>query len=283
MTKVRPRPEFPPPEPLPNQVPAREGCAQTAKGFWQVLRIVNRTLLPRLLSFGGPDGGLDLEVADRCVLVAPRHGTGYLLTEQLKQDAPRAHAILFRGRPALSKEGETLGAHRQVLLKHTVATLIDLAGRTVLTHRVHALPTARAKAPVTFSVPELLAEASSQLCPAVPGPVQAFFDRIGASAAEAWMFGEAAWPIVVPEALDDLERVGGMMAWARLVSTWRQRTEGALPGPSLLVLTPHPAGRDVWSAAVDGRRQALVRVDGAKLGTVFATWKRAMEATVRGS
>jgi hypothetical protein len=114
------------------------------EGLRQVLRMIERTILPRTIHLRTANGQLQIEVSAQRLLLCPRSSNGaFLLDSELHREAPEAWEVLRRGDQTVRASLEVLQSARGPLLRHCARALAKLtAGIVVVEHIVQAQKTA---------------------------------------------------------------------------------------------------------------------------------------------
>jgi hypothetical protein len=285
-------------------------------GLRQVLRTIERSILPRTINLRTASGQLQIEVSAQRMLLCPRRDGAYFLGGALQREAPEAFEVLRGGEQAVRANTETLAAARGALLRHCARALADLtAGAATVEHIVK--PAGRAAGgpqPPGFDVRELLAALTALPATAAPKPDfrrQPVNSGKDASANKAPPAPEAEAVTVPPEGrhvsglveafyrqlatampdtwLFDLSgRPAGSPARARqqddingmakAVSPAREWREllGGPEGPVMAIFF-EPAQEGLRCLAIDGGHVALLSGTGMELGPILTAWRAAQQ------
>jgi hypothetical protein len=254
--------------------------SNTSTVLKQVLRRIERSVLPRTITIRAPDGQLDFDVIGQNAVLCPRSGGAFILSSQLQQEAPDAYEILRSGTLAAGDTAGSLANAREPLLRHWARTLTGFAaGAATVECEVRALSAIETKAGLqlpAFGAFEL-AKAFEVLPPGrtgepAPGCVSSFHSQAGDGAEDAWLFRRLGAPASFPAAagLEDIER---MTIVAREAEVWREMLAG-LEGPVLCVLRGGPRD-DLRCVAVDDTHIALVSKAAPELGPLLSSWRAA--------
>jgi hypothetical protein len=264
----------------------------------QALNVVERTVLPRAITFTAARGRLDLVVSGQCALIGPKLDGAFVVDEQFRREAPEAYDALRLG--ALSQSGElpqvgpddpamnealtAVAANREALLRLWGRTLVEFcsgASRIETTVKA-ASPQMSAGAQVQrrldFSALELLSAVSPHISAAADSQVLAFYSAQKQTASDAWLFHSEGWPAAFPGEVAELGRITEMGAAARTAREWRNNLAD-ISGPimSVMLASRQDAFRCV---AVDDAYVALVTRPSAEIGSVLAAWRSAQQGRI---
>ena len=101
--------------------------ANTSTVLKQVLRRIERSVLPRTVTIQAPNGQMDFDVIGQNAVLCPRSGGAFILSSQLQQEAPDAYEIMRSGTLAAAVSAGTLANAREPLLRHWARTLTGFA------------------------------------------------------------------------------------------------------------------------------------------------------------
>jgi hypothetical protein len=271
--------------------------------LWQVLRVVERTILARTITFRTARGRLDLDVRHQCVMLCPRLEGAFVVDEQFRREAPDAYEAVRQGGVSLSGQlsrtvaGEgadaglnaalaSLSPEREALLRLWGRALAELcAGVSEVETTVEAaapssLHEAEEFRRLGFNAMELLRAVSVHLSLSGDSQVLAFYTTQRQTAPDAWLFHLAGWPAAFPGEVIDLGRLNEMGQAAATARTWRNNLAD-VPGPIMSVLMG--ARQDAFlCVAVDDAYVALISRPSAELGSALAAWRLAQQGQSAG-
>jgi hypothetical protein len=286
-------------------------------GLRQVLRTIERSILPRIIHLRTANGQLQIEVSAQRMQLCPRRDGAFFLGGALQREAPEAWEVLRGGERAVRANTETLAAARGALLRHCARALADLtAGAATVEHIVK--PAGRAPGgpqPPSFDVRELLA-ALTAVPAAAASPLpdfrrQAVNNGKDASVNKAAPAPQTETVTVPPEgrhvtglveafyrqlttALPDtwLFDLSGQPAgspararqqddingMAKTVAPAREWRE-FLGGPEgpVMAIFFEPAQEGLRCLAIDGGHVALLSGTGMELGPILTAWRAAQQ------
>lgn len=266
--------------------------------MWRVLRVVERTVLPRTVTFRTARGRLDLDVGNQCVMLCPRVDGAFVVDEQFRKEAPEAYEVVRRG--VLSRDGETpqgegeagstrvyddalatLAASREALLGlwgRALAGLCGVAGDVVTEIEAAAFSPERqteAYRRLGFSALELLTAVAPHVSVVEDSQVLAFFTAQRQMAGDAWLFCPGGWPAAFPREAADLNRISEMSKAAETARVWRDSLAD-VSGPIMSIMMS--SGQEAFlCVAVDDAYVALISRPSAELGSALAAWRFAQQ------
>jgi hypothetical protein len=271
--------------------------------LWQVLRVVERTVLARTITFTTARGRLDLDVRNQCVMLCPRLEGAFVVDEQFRQEAPQAYEAVRQGGLSLSGQlsrtvaGEdvvaghntalaSLGADREALLRLWGRALAELCAgvseveTTVETAGPSPFLETEAYQRLGFSAMELLRAVSEHLSLTGESQVLTFYTTQRQTAPDAWLFHLAGWPAAFPGEIMDLSRLNEMGEAAATARIWRNNLAD-VSGPIMSVLMG--VRQDAFLCiAVDDDYVALISRPSAELGSALAAWRLAQQGQSAG-
>ncbi len=244
--------------------------------LWRVLRIIDRSILPRIVRCRAASGQLHLDVASQRVALCPRIDDAFILDDVLEQEAPVAFEFLRRGPEAVT--AAALNEDREPLLRHWARALVRFnAGAVDFEYSVQARTAGAtgaggsAGAP-SFHVLELAAAVTPLLCQDASGLVPAFYHHLRGNTPDAWLFERSGWPSGFP-AEAELGKIEDMAKAAHSAEVWREHL-AVLEGPLMGVFIGS-SREPLRCIAADETHIALLTAQGSELGSLLAGWRAA--------
>lgn len=270
--------------------------------LWRALHVIDRSVLPREITFRAGRRRLDLDVEGQCALIGPKLDGLFVVDEQFRQDAPQAYEIVRQG--LLNDSGQSprqdaeasgdarsaasvLTSHRDAFLRlwgRALAGLCDDATEIETTvsaqNRGRGLETETRRL-LGFSALELLGAVGPHVSGNPDSLVLAFYSAQRQAAPDSWLFHLAGWPVAFPGEVMDLDRISDMGATARTMQEWRSNL-GDIRGPIMSVMMS-PQQDAFRCVAMDDAYVALVSRPSAEIGAALAAWRSAQmgKATVQ--
>lgn len=274
----------------------------------QVLHVVDRTILPRIIELRTADMRLQIEASAQRLLLCPKRDGKFYLDDKLKHEAPDVWNSLRSSNANVTNLSKLLNAHRDALLRQCARALQRLSsGAAWVEWAVKALRPSRGvdkvSAVPSFGVQELAAamaygEAGQMTPPASPAAVSSqtlppleiatatrFYRQIAPRMADAWLFSASGEPVGVPSRAGNQAAVPQMAEAAVHARTWQADVEELVKGPVMAVFVGQPR-EELRCLAIDGGHVALASCTGVELGVVLAGWLGAAtprEAVNRGN
>lgn len=266
--------------------------------LWQVLRVVERTVLARTVTFRTARGRLDLDVSNQCAMLCPRLEGAFVVDEQFRREAPQAYEAVRQGGVSLSGQVSrtvskqdittlgTLGADRDALLHLWGRALAELCAGV---SEVETIIETAARSPLQeteefrrlgFGAMELLRAVSGHLSVAGDSQVRAFYTTQRQTAPDAWLFHLAGWPAAFPGEIMDFGRLSEMGEAAATARNWRNNLAD-VHGPIMSVMMG-PRQDAFLCVAMDDAYVALVSRPSAELGSALAAWRLAQQGQNAG-
>ncbi len=285
-------------------------------GLRQVLRTIERSILPRIINLRTPGGQLQIEVSAQRMLLCPRRDGAFFLDGELQREAPDAWEVLRGGEQAVRANAGTLQTARGALLRHCARALASLtAGGVTVEHIVK--PRARAgngPQPPSFDARELADALTAVPTPTAPKPDfrrQALNSGKDARVNTATPAQQAEAQTVPPEGrhvtglveafyrqlatalpdswLFDLSgRPAGTPARARQQDDIKEMAKAVAParewrellgGPEgpVMAIFFEPAQEGLRCLAIDGGHVTLLSGTGLELGPILTAWRAAQQ------
>jgi hypothetical protein len=269
--------------------------AEASGILWRVLRIVERTVLPRTVTLKTVHGRIEVDMGAGSVFMVPWRDGASMVDVQFRHEAARACEFmeapgvcesLRQGRPSgeegAGEEVEALVSVRDALLRLWGRALVELCGGasnievSVGSAGYDLRPEGSVWRRLGFNAVELLGAVSPYVAPRNDSQVMAFYAAQRRTAPDAWLFHVGGWPAGAPSEVDDLGRIDEMGEAAQTIRMWRDALEG-VSGPIMSVLMG-PQQEAFRCVAVDKDYVALVTRPSAELGAALAAWRLAQQA-----
>lgn len=233
-----------------------------------LLRLVERSVLPRRIAITGAAIDVMLDVATQHLQLGVQTGNHFVIDEALAEAAPAAHKLLRRRARAVTRHDETFRKYRAELCACAARTLLSLCGDAQIRYRVEAAPMDEVWAPAAFSVMDLYDAARDQAVQASSGPVRSFFDTVRPKMDEAWLISRDGWMMEAPPGARNLVKYAEMGRTARQLGAWRSAVSAA---PHLAYAT-RPPHDWIWCIAGDAGHIAILRCSPLKWAATLSAW-----------
>lgn len=207
--------------------------------FLALLALIDRTVLPRVLTIETESAIFSLDVADRKLALLPRRQNAYAVDQQLAADAPKIHRLLGKRIQAVQKSSDRLASAREALLRCAGRLLWGLAGTARARVGIGVVERDEIATSMPFSALELYRTAADQAAGPAAGAASAYGEAMKPRALSAWRATRTGWVLDWPAASDskaDLRLIARISAAARDSSAWLERA-GMGRAPSLSFLS----------------------------------------------
>jgi len=243
-------------------------AARPPERLLALLKLVERTVLPRKAHLVGGGTEVTLDLATQRLQLGVQSGSHFVIDDTLAASAPEAHKLLRRRERSVSRHDETLRINRTALCACAARALLHLCANGGVRHRVEAAPLEEVWALASFSVIELYEAARDQATQLGRGPVRGFFDTVRPKIDEAWLLSQDGWVIEAPEDARGLDQYAEMTRTARQLGEWRGDSI-ALPHLAYATRSPHEW---IWAVASDVHHIAVLRCQPLKWSATLSAW-----------
>jgi len=245
--------------------------ARPAERLISLLRIVNRSILPRHVSLANAQSSIVLDLATGRLQLGVQSGSHFVIDEALAQAAPNAHRLLRWRARAVTRHDETLRDHQPALCACAARALLRFSAEGALRHTIEAAPVEEVWAAASFSAMELYDAARQQADGASRGPVRAFFDTVLAKMDEAWLLSQDGWVVQAPAQARNLEHYAEMTKTARLLGAWVEPS--ADRDAPRLAYAARPPREHIWCIASDAHHIALLQCPPLQWAASLNAWR----------
>jgi len=242
--------------------------ARPAERLISLLRLMERTVLPRRIAITGAATNVTLDVATQRLQLGVQAGNHFVIDGSLAAAAPTAHKQLRRRARAVTRHDEIFRTHRAELCACAARALLSLCGDAELRYRVEAAPIEEVWAPAAFSALELYDAARHQAGQPGGGPVGSFLAAVRAKMDEAWLISRDGWIMDAPPDARDLATYAELSRTARQLGAWRDEPAAA---PQLAYAT-RPPHEWIWCIASDAEHVAILRCSPLKWAATLSAW-----------
>ena len=250
---------------------AKLADARPAERLISLLRIVNRSILPRHVSLANARSSMALDLVTGRLQLGVQSGSHYVIDEALAQAAPNAHRLLRWRARAVTRHDETLREHQPALCACAARALLQFCAEGAPHHTIEAAPVEEVWAAASFSAMQLYDAAREQADGAGRGPVRAFFDTVLAKMDEAWLLSRDGWVLQGPASARNLERYAEMTKTARLLALWVDPS--AERDAPRLAYAARPPREHIWCIASDAHHIALLRCPPLQWAASLNAWR----------
>ena len=233
-----------------------------------LLRLIERTVLPRHIMITGAGAEITLDVAIQRLQLGVKSGNHFIIDDSLAAVAPAAHKLLRRRAATVTRHDETFHTHRTALGACAARALLRVSAADDMRHRIEPASVEEVWARAGFSVMALYEAAREQAGRADHGPARTFFDAVRARMAEAWLMSRDGWVMAAPQRARNLTDYAEMTKTARQLRAWRE-TDALTPQLAFATRPPHTW---IWCIASDAHHTALLRCPPLKWAATLNAW-----------